>query len=73
MPIGVFEVEGDFGKGDVIALHDLQGEEFARGLTNYSSGDVRRIKGLKTDQIAAALGHCPYDEVVHRDNMVVTS
>ena len=39
----------------------------------YSAEDVERIKRLKTEQIAAALGHCPYDEVIHRDNMAVTS
>jgi len=73
LPIGVVEVEGDFGKGDVIALRGPDGTEFARGLTNYASDDIRRIKGLRTGRIAAALGHCPYDEVIHRDNMVVTS
>jgi len=76
LPIGVLEAHGDFSKGDVIALHgpvdkEATGEEFARGLTNYSVADVQRIKGLKTDRIAAVLGHCPYDEVVHRDNMVL--
>ncbi len=73
LPIGVLEVEGAFSKGDVIALRDTDGVEFARGLTNYNSDDIRRIKGLQSDQIAATLGHCPYDEVIHRDNMVVTS
>jgi glutamate 5-kinase len=47
--------------------------EFARGLTNYSLDDLVKIKGLKTDAIAAALGHCPYDEVIHRDNMALTN
>jgi glutamate 5-kinase len=73
LPIGVVEVEGDFDKGDVVALRDRRGEEFARGLTNYNADEVRRIKGLRTNQIAATLGYCPYDEVIHRDNMVVTS
>jgi len=72
LPIGVLEAEGDFSKGDVIALRDPEGVEFARGLTNYNADDVRRIKGLKTDQISVTLGHCPYDEVIHRDNMAVT-
>ena len=54
-------------------LRDPDDREFARGLTNYSAEDIRRIKGLKTDQIAQVLGHCPYDEIIHRDNMVVTS
>ncbi len=72
LPIGVVDVEGDFSKGDVIALRGPEGAAFARGLTNYASEDIRRIKGLKTGRIAAALGHCPYDEVIHRDNMVIT-
>ena len=38
----------------------------------YAAEEIRRIKGLRTGQIAATLGHCPYDEVVHRDNMVIT-
>jgi glutamate 5-kinase len=73
LPIGVVKVTGSFKKGDVVALRDPDGAEFARGLTNYSSDDVRRIRGLKTAEIAEALGHHPYDEVVHRDNMAVTS
>jgi glutamate 5-kinase len=73
LPIGVVEVEGQFGKGDVVALCDLDGAEIARGLSNYTADEVRRIKGLRTNHIADTLGHCPYDEVVHRDNMVVTS
>jgi len=73
LAIGVVGVEGDFVKGDVVALKDPEDREFARGLTNYSAEDIRRIKGLKTNQIAQVLGHCPYDEIIHRDNMVVTS
>ena len=73
LAIGVVDVAGDFIKGDVVALRDPDDREFARGLTNYSAEDIRRIKGLKTDQIAQVLGHRPYDEIIHRDNMVVTS
>ncbi|HET6880454.1 MAG TPA: glutamate 5-kinase [Pirellulales bacterium] len=73
LAIGVVDCTGDFAKGDVLALRDSHGAEFARGLTNYAAADVQRIKGLKTDAIAAALGHCPYQEVIHRDNMVVTA
>jgi len=73
LPIGIVKVKGSFSKGDVVAVCDPGGAEFARGLTNYSADDVRRIRGLKTGEIAEALGHCPYDEVVHRDNMVVTT
>jgi glutamate 5-kinase len=70
---GVVDAEGQFSKGDVVALRGPDGVEFARGLTNYSADEVRRIKGLKARQIADVLGHCPYDEIVHRDNMVVTA
>jgi len=73
LAIGVLEAEGRFRKGDVVALRDPHGVEFARGLTNYSAENIRRIKGLKSRQIAEALEHFPYDEVIHRDNMVVTA
>ena len=72
LAIGVADAIGNFQKGDVVGVRDAQGREFARGLINYPAAEVLRIRGLKTDGIAAALGHCPYDEVIHRDNMVVT-
>ncbi|MCE9545867.1 MAG: glutamate 5-kinase [Planctomycetia bacterium] len=72
LAIGIAAVEGKFVKGDVVSLCDGSGTEFARGLTNYNAADVEKIKGLKRDAIAAALSHCPYDEVIHRDNMVLT-
>jgi glutamate 5-kinase len=70
---GIVEVDVKFAKGDVVALRGTDGVEFARGLTNYAHEDLQKIKGLRTDQIAAILGHCPYEEVIHRDNMVVTA
>jgi glutamate 5-kinase len=72
LPIGVVRVAGSFGKGDVVALSDSDGHEFGRGLTNYSAADARRICGLRSQQIAELLGTVPYEEVVHRDNLVVT-
>jgi glutamate 5-kinase len=72
LAIGIVAAEGTFRKGDVVGVQDQAGEEFARGLTNYATDEVLRIKGLKTDQIAPALGHCPYDEVIHRDNLTTT-
>jgi glutamate 5-kinase len=72
LPIGVVLVAGTFGKGDVVALCAPDGTEFARGLTNYAAADANRICGLRTDQIAEALGTLPYEEIVHRDNLVVT-
>ncbi len=72
LAIGIVGVEGRFRKGDVMRLRTTEGREFARGLTNYNSDDLVRIKGLRTQQIAETLGHQPYDEVIHRDNMVIT-
>lgn len=69
---GVVNVEGQFIKGDVVALCGPDGQEFARGLTNYPAEEILRIRGQKTEKIPAILGYCPYDEIVHRDNMIVT-
>ncbi len=73
LAIGIAQVSGTFFKGDVVSLRDGQGRELARGLTNYSAEEIARIKGLKSDAIAETLGHRPYDEVIHRDNLVVTT
>ena len=73
LPIGVRDASGEFQKGDIVALCDLRGIEFARGLTNYSLADVLRIKGMRTEEVTAALGYLPYAELVHRDNMTVTA
>jgi glutamate 5-kinase len=71
LPIGVIDVHGEFNKGDVLSLCDHAGIEFARGLTNYSSADAKRVLGLRTEQIAEVFGTLPYEEIVHRDNLVV--
>jgi glutamate 5-kinase len=71
LAVGVRGVEGTFAKGDVVSLCDPVGQEFARGLSNYSSTQMATIAGQATDRIAELLGHCPYEEVVHRDNLVV--
>ena len=73
LAIGIVAVDGNFAKGDIVGLRSPDGAEFARGLTNYGRDDLLKIKGLRTPQIAAALGDCPYEEVIHRDNMVVTA
>lgn len=71
LAVGVRQVHGDFQKGDVISLCDPDGVEFARGLINYPASEMRAIAGQATDKIATLLGHCPYDNVVHRDNLQV--
>jgi len=71
LAIGIVGVQGTFNKGEVVALCDTEGTEFARGLTNYSAADVGKIVGLKTEKIGEVLGAVPYEEVIHRDNLVV--
>ncbi|MBI5596563.1 MAG: glutamate 5-kinase [Elusimicrobia bacterium] len=72
LPTGVKGASGTFERGDPVGLYE-GGREFARGLTNFSSADLARIKGLKTSQIEAVLGSKPADEVVHRDNLAVNA
>ncbi len=71
LPSGIRGTQKTFRAGDVVSLVDLAGQEFGRGLANYSRDEVERIKGLKSDEIAGVLGAKPYDEVVHRDNLVI--
>ncbi|MBO9331969.1 glutamate 5-kinase [Achromobacter sp. HZ01] len=71
LPIGVTDVEGEFGRGDVVACVDSQGHECARGLINYSSADTRRILRQPSSQIARILGSMTEPELMHRDNLVV--
>src|SRR5262245_10272809 len=73
LPVGVTAIIGTFGKGDVVSLCDRDGIEFARGLTNYSSADAERIRGLATEQILRAIGKLPYVELIHRDNLAVVA
>lgn len=72
LPAGVVRVEGEFAEGDVVQVCDADGRELARGLVNYSAADLRRIQGVRTAGIPAILGRKDYDEVIHRDNLVVS-
>jgi glutamate 5-kinase len=71
LPSGLVLVEGDFHAGDVVVLADAAGGEFARGLANYDAEELRRICGVKTGDIEQVLGYKAFDEVIHRDNLVV--
>lgn len=71
LPAGIVKVEGLFQRGDVVVIHDARNAPIARGLTNYASADILQICGKKTHEVRAALGDRAYDEVVHRDNLVV--
>jgi glutamate 5-kinase len=73
LAIGIVEVVGHFERGDVVGIRDVEGHEFARGLTNYGAADSLLIRGRRLDEARRSLGLiAPYDEVVHRDNLVLT-
>ncbi|MFC3337682.1 glutamate 5-kinase [Paracandidimonas soli] len=72
LPIGAIAVEGEFERGDVVACVDRSGAECGRGLINYSSGDTRRILRQPSHKIAEILGSMSDQELMHRDNMIVT-
>ena len=71
LPIGMTGVEGDFSRGDVIAIRDSQGLEIARGLANYASSEARLICRKPSSQFEALLGYLGEPEMVHRDNLVL--
>lgn len=71
LPSGIVSVEGSFEVGDAVYCEDGGGRRVAKGLTNYSSADLRRIKGKKTSEIEEILGYRYSDEAIHRDNMVI--
>ncbi|MBT9506048.1 glutamate 5-kinase [Rhodoferax sp.] len=72
LPIGMTAVDGDFSRGDVIAVRDLQGTEIARGLANYASAEARLICRKPSSDYEKLLGYAAEPEMVHRDNMVLT-
>jgi glutamate 5-kinase len=73
LPSGITAVEGDFRVGAAVNLKAPDGSILGIGLVNYEAGDIRKIMGLKTRDILKRLGTKPYDEVVHRDNLVITA
>lgn len=72
LPSGILEVVGDFEQGDMVAIEDHCGNEFARGLVNYSSVELGKVKGLRTEKAADVLQRI-CGEAVHRNNMVVNT
>ena len=71
LPIGMTAVDGDFSRGDVIAVRDAQGVELARGLANYSSVEARMLCRKPSAEFERLLGYVAEPEMVHRDNMVL--
>jgi glutamate 5-kinase len=71
LPSGVRDVRGAFGVGECVRCLDIRGREFARGLVNYSAQELHQIKGLHTSEIEKTLGYKAYDEIIHRDDLVL--
>ncbi len=72
LPVGVTAIEGDFERGALITCVTVDGAEVARGLTNYSSDEARKIMGQASTRIETILGYVDEPELIHRDNMVLT-
>ncbi|MFH1027983.1 MAG: glutamate 5-kinase, partial [Pseudomonadota bacterium] len=73
LPSGITGVEGDFDVGAAVELANSDKEILGVGLVNYSAVDIRKIMGCKSGQIRDRLGYKPYDEIIHRDNLVITT
>ena len=73
LPSGIVHVEGEFNVGAPVEFKNGDNETLGTGLVNYSSADIRKIMGFKSSQIKKILGHKPYDDVIHRDNLAITS
>ena len=72
LPSGIVEVEGEFSVGAPVEFSRGDREILGKGLVNYSAADIRKIMGLRTNKIRERLGDKPYDEIIHRDNLVIT-
>jgi glutamate 5-kinase len=72
LPIGMVQVDGDFSRGDVIAVLDSNGTEIARGLANYASAEARMICRKPSSEIERLLGYAAEAEMLHRDNLVIS-
>lgn len=71
LPAGVFAVQGEFLPGSTVSVIDKDSHELARGLVHYSSAELEQIKGCNSGEIANILGHKNFDEVIHRDDLVI--
>lgn len=71
LPVGIAAVEGDFEAGNTVSVVTAGGREIARGLSHYSSDELKKIAGCQTAEIEKRLGHKAFDEVIHRDDLVI--
>jgi len=73
LAVGVSQVSGQFQRGEVVNCVDGQGREIARGLVNYSSEEIMKLLGQSSDKIESILGYVDEEELIHRDNMIITA
>lgn len=72
LPAGVMKAEGEFGRGEPVRIIDAEGTDLAHGLSRYSSDEVRKIAGKRSDEVETVLGYAPRSALVHRDDMAMT-
>jgi len=73
LPVGITSVSGNFVRGELVSCIAEDGSELARGLVNYSAEDAMKIIGKPSAQISSILGYCDDEEIIHRDNLVLTT
>ena len=71
LPVGIVDVDGDFEAGNTVSVVTKSGREIARGLCHYSSEELKKITGCQSEEIEERLGHKAFDEVIHRDDLVI--
>src|SRR5258705_10418810 len=72
LPAGIRQIDGRFERGDAVVVKDRDGREIARGLAAYNASDAERIAGKRTVEIEAILGYRGRDEMIHRDDLILT-
>jgi glutamate 5-kinase len=70
LPVGVVEATGTFQRGDTVSIFATNKKKLGIGVTSYSNSDIKKIKGLKSNQIKESLGYSSRGEVIHIDNLV---
>ncbi len=71
LAVGIIAIEGDFSRGEIVAICDENGKAIAKGITNYNSTDLNKIKGKSSKEIESLLGYCLEKHAVHRDNLAL--
>ena len=71
LAVGIKSLSGQFARGEVVSCLDEAGEEIARGLVNFDSNEIEKIKGQGSENIENLLGYAGEEEIIHRDNLIL--